>query len=59
MALRGRAASPWTELVLIVDDDRETRQLYTESLTGYGLRVDVASDTAEALSKSLSGPSVI
>lgn len=59
MALRGRAASPWTELVLIVDDDRETRQLYTESLTGYGLRVEVASDPAEALSKSLSGPSVI
>ena len=60
MAVRGYAASASSELVLLVDDDRETRELYAESLSGFGLRVEAARDAAEALFKSLAiRPSVI
>ena len=59
MPVRRRAASPSSELVLIVDDEREARQLYVESLTGFGFRVELAADTLDALSRSLFHPAII
>jgi two-component system cell cycle response regulator DivK len=38
-------------LVLIVEDDRDTREMYAESLAYFGLRVSEASDAHEALRK--------
>ncbi len=40
-------------LVLVVEDDRETRQFYTETLTRHGFAVDQAHNGNQALTKAL------
>ncbi len=39
------------KLILVVDDDQETRHMIREMLEGQGFRVEVAEDGVEALNK--------
>lgn len=48
---KGRLDPLTTPLVLVVEDDRDCRELYVESLAHSGLRVAAASDAEEALRK--------
>ena len=46
-------------VVLIVDDNEDTRQMYSEMLSTCGFRVRLARDGAEAISAASERPSVI
>jgi CheY-like chemotaxis protein len=48
-----RDATPSSPLVLVVEDDPETRQFYTEALQGDGFVVEQAHNGHQALQKAL------
>ncbi len=49
----GSSAGPESRLVLIVEDDRDTRQFYTTVLSSHGFRTDEAHNGFQALEKAL------
>src|SRR5262245_62674385 len=49
----GRGATPSSPLVLVVEDDPETRQFYTEALQRDGFVVEQAHNGHQALHKAL------
>lgn len=48
---KGQLDPRTTPLVLVVEDDRDSREMYVESLVHFGLRVAAASNADEALRK--------
>ena len=56
MTACGAASSSSRPLVLIVEDDPETRHLYSHALEGAGFRIDEAHNGFQALEKALASP---
>jgi len=53
MTARGDATTPSSPLVLVVEDDPETRQFYSEALRREGFAVEQAHNGHQALHKAL------
>lgn len=53
------AADPSAPLILVVDDNADTRTMYAELLSRQGFRVRVAADGAEAIAAAEDLPAVI